>query len=192
MSTPAYQLPRRYSLTVDEFHRMGDAGIFRPDARTELIDGEIIEMAPIGAPHAGITKRLIDIFSRQIGGAAIIDAQDPVVLGSSSEPQPDLALLRPREDFYVKSHPRCEDVLLLIEIADTTLTYDRDTKIPLYAQAGIREVWLIDINGRHVDVYRQPEDGRYTTQRRAMDIGRMGTEALPDVSFDLATLFDGI
>jgi len=192
MSTPAYQLPRRYSLTVDDFHRMGDAGIFRPDARTELIDGEIIEMAPIGAPHAGITKRLIDIFSRQVGGAAIIDAQDPVVLGTSSEPQPDLALLRPRDDFYVKSHPGPEDVLLLIEIADTTLAYDRDTKIPLYAQSGISEVWLIDIKGRHLDVYRQPEEGRYTTQLRALDIGRMRTEALPDVTFDLATLFDGI
>jgi Uma2 family endonuclease len=171
---------------------MGDAGVFRPDARTELIDGEIIEMAPIGAPHAGITKRLIDIFARQIGNAAIIDAQDPVVLGTSSEPQPDLALLRPREDFYVKSHPRSGDVLLLIEISDTTLTYDRDTKIPLYAQAGVREVWLIDINGRHLDVYRQPEEGRYTTQIRATDIGRMRAEALSGVTLDLATLFDDI
>jgi len=160
--------------------------------RTELIDGEIIEMAPIGAPHAGITKRLIDIFSRQVGNAAIVDAQDPVVLGTSSEPQPDLALLRPREDFYVKSHPGSKDVLVLIEISDTTLTYDRETKMPLYARASIPEVWLIDLNGKNLHVYRHPEEGRYSARERAKDLRRMQVEALPDVTFDLGALFDNI
>jgi Uma2 family endonuclease len=190
MSSAVQQIPRRYRLTVKEYHGIADAGIFPVDARTELIDGEIIEMPPIGAAHAGITKHLIDLFTRVVQGKAIVDAQDPVVIGIHSELQPDLALLRWREDFYVKSHPQPRDVLLLVEIADTTLEYDRDTKIPLYAKAGISEVWLIDVKGKHLDIYRQPEDGRYASQRRALELGHLQVEALPSLDFDLSTLFD--
>ena len=123
----------------------------RPGTRTELIDGEIIEMVPIGAPHAGITKRRINAFASLADGAAIVDAQDPLVVGMHSEPQPYLALPRWRKDFYVKAHPGPGDVLLRVEIADSTLAYDRGTKIPLYAKAVISEVWLIDVNGKHLD-----------------------------------------
>ena len=192
MSTSAYQLPRRYSLTVDEYHRMADARIFPPDVRTELIEGEIIEIPPIGAPHAGITKRLISLLTRAVGDKAIVDAQDPVVLDVYLEPQPDLALLSWRPDFYVKSHPRPADILLLVEIADTTLEYDRNTKIPLYARVEIPEVWLIDVNGRHLDIYRHPAEGRYTARRRATTLRSLRIAALPDVIFDLSTLFDDI
>jgi Uma2 family endonuclease len=192
MSSATQQIPRRYKLTMEEYHRIADARIFPIDARTELIDGEIIEMVPIGAPHAGITKRLINLFTSVVRDKAIIDAQDPVVLGVYSEPQPDLALLRWRDDFYVKSHPRSGDILLLVEIADTTLDYDRDTKIPLYAQAGVSEVWLIDLKGKRVDIFRQPEDGRYTSQHCARELGRLQVEALPELDFDLSRLFDDV
>ena len=116
----------------------------------------------------------------------------PVVVDVHSEPQPDLALLSWREDFYVKSHPQRQDVLLLVEIAATTLQYDRDTKISLYAKAGVLEVWPIDVNGKHLDVYRQPEDGRYTSQQRPKDLRCLRVEALPEVTFDLSMIFDDI
>ena len=171
---------------------MADAGIFSPDVHIELIDGEIFEMSPIGSFHAGITRRLINLFTRLVGDAAIVDAQNPVVIGVHTEPQPDIALLHWREDFYVKSHPQPQDVLLLVEIADTTLDYDRDTKIPLYAKVEIPEVWLIDVSGKHLDVYRQPEQSRYTNQQRAKDLRCLRVGALPAFQFDLSRLFDDI
>ena len=137
-----------------------------------------------------MVKHLNRILDRQVGESAIVAVQDPVTLGEYSEPQSDLALLKYREDFYAVSHPRPEDVLLLIEVADSTLIHDRYTKIPLYAKAGIREVWLIDLASKHLDVYRYPSEGRYTTQRRASDLKQVEAEALPGLSFDLTAVFE--
>ncbi len=115
---------RRHRFNVADYHRMGEAGILNEDDRVELIDGEIIEMTPIGSPHGGRVKQLNYLLTRAVGEEAIIAAQDPVILGDRSEPEPDLALLRPRADFYKESHPQPDDVLLLIEVADTSLEKD--------------------------------------------------------------------
>jgi Uma2 family endonuclease len=153
MSSPAPDLYRKHRLTVHDFHRMGEAGILSINSRMELIEGEITDMAPIGSRHAAIVKQLMALFVRAVGARAIVSVQDPIILGEYSEPEPDLALLRPRDDFYALALPRADDVFLIIEVADTTLRYDREIKIPLYARHGIPEVWLIDVEGRTLTIF---------------------------------------
>jgi Uma2 family endonuclease len=176
---PVQVLRRRF--TVKEYYQMAQAGILSEDDRVELIEGEIIEMAPVGRRHATSVRRVIRLFSRRVGRRAIVDIQDPIHLGEHSEPQPDAVLLRPRLDLYASGHPQPEDILLLIEVADTTASYDREIKIPLYAQAGIAEVWLVDLEGDAIEVYRQPGPEGY----RQVQIVRRGEalapEALPDL-----------
>jgi len=169
---------------------MGETGVLAPDARVELLEGEIIDMAPIGPPHASRVKRIIRLFSDAIGHAAIVSAQDPIVLGDRSAPQPDIALLRPRDDFYASAHPGPADILLLVEVADSSLAYDRDEKLPVYARFRIPEVWIIDVKGGHLDIHRDPDGERYTTRWRARDLSRIDIVGLPDVSLDLGLLFD--
>jgi Uma2 family endonuclease len=148
----------------------------------ELLEGELFEMAPIGSFHAGtvdiLTRQLIrcDRLQRNCG------VQSPVVLGDHSEPQPDMVLLRPRPDYYLKAHPRAEDVLLLIEVSDSTAQFDRKTKVPLYARHGIPEVWLVmGPQRRHVEVYRdpQPERGGYQTRLQVRE-GVLAPLLLPE------------
>ena len=158
----------RYSFTAEEFQRMGEAGIFRQDARLELIEGEIIEMSPIGSPHAACVKYLSGLLNRLFGGTLIVGVQDPVRLNDFSEPQPDVSLLRWRDDFYRAAHPAPADVLLLIEVADTTVVKDKTLKIPLYARAGIAEAWLVNIPEEKVEIYSDAADGAY---RRAEVFG---------------------
>jgi Uma2 family endonuclease len=163
MPATASPTPHPHRVTVREFFRMGEAGVLDPDARIELIEGEMIDMPPIAPPHAGRTKRLNLLLIEAIGRRAIVSTQDPILLGDLSAPEPDLAILKPRDDFYTSAHPRAEDVLLLIEIADSSVRYDRERKLPLYARFGIPEVWLIDIPARAVWVHREPTDGAYRT-----------------------------
>lgn len=148
--------PSTYRLTVDVYHRMIEAGIFAEDDRVELIEGELRAMPPINAGHAGKNKRLNQLFSRRAQDLAIVAVQDPLTLPEHSEPKPDLMLLRPRDDFYEHTNPTPSDTLLVVEIADTSLSYDRNTKVPLYAAHGIPEVWLIDLKRRRIEVYRDP------------------------------------
>ena len=178
----------RHRWTVAEYHRMAEVGLLNEDSRVELIEGELIEMAPIGSPHGGNVKRFIRLFSKVIGDKAIIAAQDPVVLSGYSEPEPDIALLRWRADDYEQSHPHPEDVLLLIEVSDSTLRYDRDVKIPLYAKNGIPEVWLLDIQSRQLEIYREPINGEYR-QRDCRRTGQIAPMLCPDAVIDLAELF---
>lgn len=152
---------RRHRLTVDDFHRMGEAGIFRADERVELIDGEVIDMAPIGSNHAGTVGFLAKRLERAVGDSALVFVQNPLSLTASSEPQPDIMLLKPRADFYRSAHPRPEDVLLIIEVADTTLAYDRDIKVPLYARHAIPEAWLVDLENKRLHVFTSPSDTGY-------------------------------
>lgn len=152
-------LKRRF--TVDEFQRMGEAGILTRDDRVELIDGDIVRMTPIGHRHASSVRRLNAILSPLVGEAAIIDVQNPLRLGQHAEPQPDLVLLKPKSDFYARAHPGPADVLLVIEVADTSAEYDRTVKVPLYGRAGIAEVWVVDLADGLVEVYRQPARGQY-------------------------------
>jgi Uma2 family endonuclease len=159
------QIQRHY-FSVEDYYRMADAGVFPPNARIELIDGEVIEMSPIGNRHAGSVNRLGTLLGRETGDFAIVAVQNPVRLNDFSEPQPDIALLRPRDDFYSSAHPAPEDVLLIIEIADTTVEYDRRVKMPLYARAGIPEAWLIVLPRDIVEVYSQPVNGKFQKVRR--------------------------
>ncbi|NJL35786.1 MAG: Uma2 family endonuclease [Leptolyngbyaceae cyanobacterium SM1_4_3] len=158
----AIQLLRR-RFTVDQYHRMAKAGILKQDDRVKLIEGEIVEMSPIGRRHAACVNRLTALFSQRLTTYALVGVQNPVVLGDRSEPQPDLTLLKLRSDFYEARHPQPEDVLLIVEVADTTAEADREIKIPLYARNSILEVWLIDLNKPAVEVYQNPSLGKYQT-----------------------------
>lgn len=149
-------MPPHRRLSVGDYHRMADADIFAPHERLELIEGELIEMTPIGSRHAATTDQLTRLFSRLIVDAAIVRVQKPIVLAPDSEVQPDLMLLEPRQDFYAGGHPVAADALLLIEVADASRRYDRDVKLPLYARHRIAEVWLIDLEDGCLEVHREP------------------------------------
>jgi Uma2 family endonuclease len=151
----------RWRFTVDDFYRMGEVGILPPEARVELIDGEVIKMAPIGSGHSGSVEYLGHRLRQGIGDAAFVRTQNPIRLGLRLEPEPDLSIVRPRADFYRRGHPTPSDVFLVVEVADSTLTYDRDTKGPRYARAGIIEYWIVDLANDRLLVHRGPADGAY-------------------------------
>ena len=156
MATIPCAPPSRHLISVDAFHRMGETGILGPQDRVELIDGEIIDMSPIGVLHAAIVDVLVRHFGRRAGESVFVRCQNPLRLDNISEPEPDIAILRPRADFYMTAHPGAADVLLVIEVADTSLAYDLGTKVPLYARHGIPEVWVIDAATRQTRVFRRP------------------------------------
>jgi Uma2 family endonuclease len=162
MDTP---VPRR-AFSVDEFHRMAEAGVFGEDDRVELLAGEVIEMSPIGSRHASCVNRLSRSFHQHAGSSLIVRVQSPITLDEHSEPQPDLAVLNYRPDFYREAHPRPNEVRLVVEVADTSAEGDRGVKVPLYARAGIPETWVIDFTERTVDVYRRPSAGSYQEHHR--------------------------
>ncbi len=177
-------LAPRHLITAVEFDRMAEADVFAPGARLELIEGEIVEMSPIGLQHAVVVRRLINLLTRMLGeDEALVDAQNPIVLGDLSEPQPDIALFKSRADFYADAHPRPEDVLLLIEVADTSLAYDREVKLPIYARARIPEVWIADLKGSTVEVHRDPgPTGFEDVQRFANPDSALSPGLLPRLS----------
>ena len=189
MSTSAEEILRRHRLNVDEYHRMAEAGILGPDARVELIEGEIIDMAPIGSRHAAVVRQLAHILHQNVGYQAIVSTQNPVRLDEYSEPEPDLALLRPRDDFYATAHPGPGDILLIIEVADTSLRYDREIKIPLYARHGIPEVWLVDLVNERLLRFLEPGPDGYRTEEDVTGTARIHPTRLPKIETDLSTLF---
>lgn len=180
---------QRYRLTVDQYHLMGDAGVFAPDARVELIEGEIVEMAPMKSRHAGVVGRLTAALQRAAGDKALVWCQLPLQVGSESEPEPDLMLLRPRDDFYVGAHPSPPDVMLLIEVADTSLQYDLGVKVPLYARHQVAEVWVVDLVNNVVRFHRGPQGSDYTDVTSTEAPGAVPVAALPGVSIDLSGVF---
>ena len=151
----------RHRFTVDEYVAMAQHGIIARDTRTELLDGEVIQMPPIGWPHQSIVTRLNDFFVRRCGDSAWVWVQGPITLGEWSLPQPDLMLLDRRPDAYADGGPQPSDALLLVEVADSTLTFDRRRKLPLYAKAGVKEVWIVDVSKRRILRYFDPADARY-------------------------------
>lgn len=157
----------RHWFTVSEYDRMGETGILTEDDRVELVEGEIIEMSPIGRRHAACVGRLTNLFGRLLVERAIVWVQNPIVLDEYSEPQPDVALLRRRDDFYERSLPMPDDVLLIIEVADTTLEYDRQIKVPLYARAGIAEVWIVNLVDEQIEIYAEPANDAYQSKQEA-------------------------
>lgn len=179
---------QRHRLTVDEYYRMGQAGVFAPDARVELIEGEVIDMAPIGTRHASAVKKLNALFSAAAQGRAIVAVQDPLRLSDASEPEPDLMLLRPRADFYAQAHPGPADVLLLIEVSDSTAAYDRSVKLDLYARHRIAEVWIVDLDNNVVRFFRHGDGQAYTDITASETPRATPVAALPGMTIDLTGL----
>lgn len=189
MSSALPELPRRHRYTRDEYHRMAEAGIFGEDDRVELIEGEIIDMAPTGSQHAGTVVYLNTALQTALHGNALVSVQNPITLDEHSEPQPDLAVLRPRKDFYRDSHPRPRDVLLVIEIAASSATYDRDVKLPLYARFGIPEAWLVDLEQRRLERYAEPAAAGYLTRETVRDLAKVPLPTPTGGPLDLRSLF---
>ncbi len=160
----AVQITRRL-FTVAEYNRMGEAGILEA-ARVELIEGQVVDKSPTGRRHAACVGRLTNLFGKSLADAAIVWVQNPIVLNDYAQPQPDVALLRRRDDFYEQSLPAPGDVLLIVEVADTTLEYDRQIKVPLYARAAVPEVWVVNLPDEQVEVYTRPAGGAYQDVRR--------------------------
>lgn len=178
-----------HRFTVQDYHRMEAAGIFHEDDRLELLQGEIVEMPPIGPGHASGVNRLMHCFlSLQAEGKVIISVQNPIRLGEYSEPQPDLALLKPRPDFYSRNHPGPEDVFLVMEVMDSSASYDREVKVPLYARFGIRETWLVEVEQGLIEVYRASSPEGYQ-QVLALRWGeRLAPEAFPELNVTVDAL----
>jgi Uma2 family endonuclease len=157
---------QKWHFNVEDYYRMAEAGLFSENDRVELIEGEVIKMSPIGSRHAGCVDRLNSILSRKVGHTAIIRVQGPIRLNDFSEPEPDVALLKPRDDFYSQSHPTAADVMLVIEVAETSVEYDRSVKMPLDARAGIPEAWLVNLPKDILEIYTQPKDEKYQKVQR--------------------------
>ena len=182
--------PARHRLDVDAYHRMAEAGIFGETQRIELIDGDLIDMAPIGQGHAAVVGGLAEALFVACAGRAIVWPQNPVRFDRHSEVQPDLAVLRRRADFYATGErPGPGDVLLLVEVADSSLRFDQTVKLPLYARAAVPEVWIVDLQRRVVDVYRGPAGPAYgeMTTRRAGE--RLALAAAPEIVVGLDIVF---
>jgi len=162
----AVEIARR-RFTIEEFEQMIRAGVFEEDERIELIEGEIVEMAAIELPHMVCMARLQAMFHEKLGRNAIVWVQNAIRMPSNSRPQPNVALLKWRDDFYAGKHPTAEDVVLLIEVAESSLRYDRKIKAPRYAKAGIPEVWIVNLSKDIVEVYTTPGESGYENVRRA-------------------------
>ena len=167
-------IPRRL-LTLDEYHTMGVAGVLKVDDRIELIEGELIEMAPIGSRHVAKVNWLARLLSQCVGDQAIVSVQNPIALPPHNEPQPDLALLKPRADFYEGKLAGPADILLVIEVSDTTLAYDRDSKMPIYARHGIVEAWLVDIQAQTGSIDQEPGKKGY----RRLLLSTQASQSMP-------------
>ena len=177
-----------HRLSLDDYERMADAGILTRESHVELIEGVIVDVAPIGSRHAGVVDQILHLIADQLA-SAVLRVQNPIRLGNYSEPEPDIVLLKPRKDYYKKSHPQADDVLLIIEVADTSIDYDRKIKIPLYAEHGVPEVWLIDLNLGQIEIYLEPSnDGFRKILRPQADIALSPT-LVPEIALVSQALF---
>ncbi len=172
----------RRKLTVDEFYTMAEAGIFGEDDRVELIEGELVAMVPIGSDHSGTVNALTYLLVQALGERGVVSVQNPVRLSEYTEPQPDVTVLKPRPDFYRKKRAMAEDVLLLVEVAYSSVAYDRRVKLPLYARHGIPEYWLVRLDAGVVEVYRAPGPDGYGVVRTAGPGEVLEIEALPGLA----------
>jgi Uma2 family endonuclease len=172
---------RRYRFTADQYHRMGEAEIFHPGCRVELVDGEIFEMTPVDPWHAGVVNRLTHLFHSALADRAVVHVQNPLEAERYSEPQPDVVLLRPRADFYGTSHPRPEDAFLLVEVSSTSLRHDRGRKLPLYARTGVPEVWIVNRQDDAIEVFRKPSPDGYQERSTVARGERVAPSAFPQV-----------
>jgi len=173
----------RKLFTVDEYHRMGEAGVFAPEERVELIDGEVIQMSPVGHRHIVCVNRATKLFIVAFGDNAVVSPQNPVRLSNWTEPQPDLAVFKPRADFYAAARPTLDDILLVVEISDTTFRVDRNIKVPHFAASGIPEVWIEDLKKNVLLIFRDPLRGHYETTLTLRAGDFVSPLAFPDIRF---------
>jgi Uma2 family endonuclease len=180
---------KRYRMKADDYQRLGEVGVLAPDARVELLDGQIIQMAPVGSRHFAMVARLDRLFQHAVGDHALVAVQTSLRLDEYSEPQPDLALYRPRADFYAGALPTPADTLLVVEVADSSARYDRAIKMPLYARRGITELWIVDLDAGLLRMYSQPQGDDYLHANATATPGVVGIVALPGVTLDLTGVF---
>jgi Uma2 family endonuclease len=178
----------RHRLTVDDYHRMGEVGILTDEDRVELIEGELVAMAPIGSDHSATSNALTRLLVMSVGDHGIVAVGNPVRLNRYNEPQPDFSILRPRDD-YRRMLPRPEDTVLAVEVSNTSLNYDRKVKLALYARSGIPEVWIVNLATERVEVYRSPVDGSYASVMHAGVADTLTIEAIPGVAIPVARIF---
>ncbi len=171
--------------TVDEYHRMAEAGILGEDDRVELLDGEIVQMSAIGPRHARCIDDITRLFVRRAGDTVIVRVQNPVTIDINGEPEPDLALLVRRPDRYGDTHPGPGDTLLVVEVADASLSYDRGRKVPAYARTGIPEVWIVDLTTDRIEVYREPHGETYTHREILTRGATLSPMRLPELSISV-------
>lgn len=178
----------RRALTVAEYHRMGEVGILHEDDRVELIEGELVAMTPIGSNHSGTINTLTRALVMAVGNRGVVAVQNPVQLDDLSEPQPDFSILRPRPDDYRRATPRPDEVLLIIEVADSSLAYDRAIKRALYARHGIPEFWIVNLQANNVEVCRKPAGEAYTDIPTIERGGTLEPQLLPGAAIPAAVL----
>ncbi len=178
----------KHRFSVKEYYRMAETGVLPPDARVELLNGEIIDISPIGPFHGGLVNRLVRLFTKNSKGRWIVSAQNPLRLDDHSEPEPDLMLLKPAADDYTSRHPQPDDVFLLIEVSDTTLDYDRMEKLPAYGRAGVAEVWIVNLNDATIEVHREPHFTGYGSKTILRAGSQAAPLAFPDAAVDVAEL----
>ncbi len=185
-------LPVRFKLTVEQYHRMAELGILREDERVELLDGELIAMPAIGSLHGGLVSRLTRLLVQRGGDRVVVSPQNSLILSDVSEPQPDFAVLQWRADDYTSRTPAAANALLVIEVSDSTLRYDRDVKRRFYAEAGVREFWVIDVHARQILVHRDPA-GQLYRSAQTLTVGDTAVcQALPQISIGVDELFAGV
>ena len=180
--SPVQSWEKRFS--VSEYHRMVEAGILGEDDRVEFVEGVIVEMAPMGSRHAACIRRLEAFLNKHTREIGIVSTQCPIRLDDASEPEPDIALLKARDDFYAREHPGPGDVLLAIEVSDTSLEYDTAVKLPLYARASIPETWLINLTTETIEVHSRPASGEYRQTLRAKRGETLRSEAISGLEID--------
>lgn len=179
--------PHPRPITVDEYHRMAEAGIFRDDERVELLDGVVIRVPPPSPPHSDATDRIGELFYERFRERARVGIQRPVLLDDLSEPEPDVVLLRRRDEGYRDRHPGPDDVLLAVEVSRSSLAFDHRKKLRAYARAGIAEVWIVDLVHRRVEACAEPRDGRYAVTRIAKPGDQLAPRAFPDDAMPVAS-----
>lgn len=176
----------KHHFSVKDYYRMGEAGLFRPEQRVELLEGEIIDMMPIGPFHSGVVDQLCDFFTLCANSRWRVRHQNPLRLDRYSEPQPDIALVRPSPDYYKGRHPTPEDVLLVVEVADTSLDYDEGAKLAAYGKAGIEEYWVLNLQDQSIQIYREPHYTGYASVTVLKPGETASPAAFPDVQVDIA------
>ena len=180
--------PTPHPITVDEYYDMARTGLLELDARVELIEGEVVHMPPMGSRHGSTIEFLDHLLERAVAGRARVRGQLPVRLDNLSEPVPDVVIVKSRADRYSRSHPIAADVLLIVEVSHSTLHYDSNVKIPLYARHGIPEVWIVDLKHNRLWTYRSPSEGRYNETASTADPGTAAVPGIPGVAVDLSEL----